>query len=144
MRSLSSWTKTASVLNPVLNLISSKACKLVGSDTARKSRFPLLNRGNVWCFCKSLESTSFWGIVSGLSADKSNIGEPNSSEAAAAIFWAEMPWVLISSLINEDLFFFELFSASLAVPSFIKASATNLDHIKEYRCQEIANQHLQF
>ena len=82
-----SSTSTASVLIPVWNLISSKARRLVGSETAIKRRLPRRYRGSVWWCCISLRSTRSFGIISILNEDRSNKGAPNSSEAASAMAW---------------------------------------------------------
>ena len=56
--SLSSSTTMASTPRPVWNLISSIACRLVGSATPRNRRLPRLNSGSTRCLASSLSLTS--------------------------------------------------------------------------------------
>ncbi len=55
--SLSSSTTTASMARPVWNLISSTACRMVGSETPTCRRFPRLTSGSTRCFASSLSLT---------------------------------------------------------------------------------------
>ena len=83
--SLSSSTTTASIDRPVWNLISSSACRLVGSETATNSRLPRLTSGSTRCLASSLSETSLTVSRSGWMASRSSSGTPNSCEAAMAI-----------------------------------------------------------
>ena len=83
--SLSSSTTTASTDRPVWNLISSSACRLVGSETATNSRLPRLTSGSTRCLASSLSETSLTVSRSGWIASRSSSGTPNSCEAAMAI-----------------------------------------------------------
>ena len=83
-RSLASSTNMASVLKPVLNLISSSAWILVGSETAIKRRLPRLYRGSALCFRISFSSTTFSGIISGRNELRSSTETPNSMAAEKA------------------------------------------------------------
>ncbi len=83
--SLSSSTTTASIDRPVWNLISSSACRLVGSETATNSRLPRLTSGSTRCLASSLSETSLTVSRSGWIASRSSSGTPNSCEAAMAI-----------------------------------------------------------
>ena len=85
LRSLSSSASTGSVLRPVLNLISSNAGRLVGSDKATYNLLPRLNKGRALClrisvsFTRSTVSCSSWIVC------KSNSGMPNSRDAVTAM-----------------------------------------------------------
>ena len=83
--SLSSSTTTASIDRPVWNLISSSACRLVGSETATNRRLPRLTSGSTRCLASSLSETSLTVSMSGWMASRSSSGTPNSCEAAMAI-----------------------------------------------------------
>ncbi len=83
--SLSSSTTTASIDRPVWNLISSSACRLVGSETATNRRLPRLTSGSTRCLASSLSETSLTVSMSGWIESRSSSGTPNSCEAAMAI-----------------------------------------------------------
>ena len=83
--SLSSSTTTNSMLIEVWKRISSSACRLVGSATARNSRLPRFINGNTRCFCRSLSLTARTASMSAATASRSRSGTPNSFEAEMAI-----------------------------------------------------------
>ena len=62
--SLSSSTTTNSMLIEVWKRISSRACRLVGSATARKRRLPRFIRGRTRCFCRSFSLTARTASIS--------------------------------------------------------------------------------
>ena len=82
--SWSSGTMIGSTEWLVLNLISSSARRLVGSDTPTNRRLPRLNSGRALCAWMSFSSTSLTGAFLRSSARASNSGMPNSLAAAAA------------------------------------------------------------
>src|ERR1017187_5382349 len=83
--SLSSSTTMASTPRPHWNLISSIACRLVGSETPRNNRLPRLNKGSTRCLASSLSETARTASRSILSELRSNSGTPYSVEAAMAM-----------------------------------------------------------
>jgi hypothetical protein len=83
--SLSSSTTTNSMLIDVWKRISSSACRLVGSATARNSRLPRFISGSTRCFCISFSLTRRTASRSGGTASRSNRGTPNSLEAEMAM-----------------------------------------------------------
>jgi hypothetical protein len=83
--SLSSSTTTNSMLIEVWKRISSSACRLVGSATARNRRLPRFISGITRCFCSSLSLTEPNASMSGTIASMSSSGTPNSFEAEIAI-----------------------------------------------------------
>ena len=83
--SLSCSTTMASMRSVVWNLISSRACRFVGSQTARNKRLPRCKIGRIRCFSSSFSSTSLTTSKSRSTASRSSSGTPNSCAAAIAI-----------------------------------------------------------
>src|SRR5471030_1691679 len=82
--SLSSSTRMASVLRPVLNWISVIAWWLVGSETPTNNLLPRRHNGRAWCWRTSFSLTSPLGCPSLSSVFRSRKGTPNWSDAISA------------------------------------------------------------
>ncbi len=78
------------------NLISSSACRLVGSDTPTNRRLPRLNSGSALCLEIRSSRTRRSGICARSSAWMSNSGMPNSAEEASAT------WLLPTRLFSTS------------------------------------------
>jgi hypothetical protein len=83
--SLLSSTTIASMLMPVANLISSIACRRVGSETPTYTRRPRRNSGSTRWRRISFSSTRRAVSRSISIASRSSTGTPNSWQAALAI-----------------------------------------------------------
>ena len=89
--SLSSSQTMASTIMPVWNLISSSACRLVGSDTPTNRRLPRRNSGSTRNLSSSLSLTTRMMSGSTVTASRSSSGTPNSADAAVAMSRADTP-----------------------------------------------------